>query len=130
MSWNRLGIDQCSYAQKLTQNVSQLGYVLDPMKYENCNKCRAELGWVGGNNVSKVKGNLVDLESNLFGIDREGSRCAAMKLLPGEVRGKSLYKETSYKDIDISKDHLNHCQPVTYPAVANSPLLSINKCKK
>lgn len=128
MSWNRLGVDYCTYAQKLTQNVSQLGYVLDPIRYEHCNKCRTELGWVGGNNVSKIKGNLVDLESNLFGIDREGSRCASMKFLPGETRGKSLNKPVCYTNIDVNKDHLNHCQPFTYPAIPNAPKLQLAKC--
>ena len=35
-------------------------------QYENVNKCRVEFGIVGGNNVSQVKGNLVDLESDFI----------------------------------------------------------------
>lgn len=128
MSWNRLGVDHCTYAQKLNQNVSHLGYLLEPMRYEHCNKCRTELGWVGGNNVSKIKGNLVDLESNLFGIDRETSKCATMKFLPGESKGKSLNKPVCYKNIDTSKDHLKHCQAVDYPSIPNAPKYQFSKC--
>ena len=61
MSSNRLIYDTCAYKHELTQSVGPLEYVLNPMKYENCNKCRMELGLVGGTAVSHVKGNLVDL---------------------------------------------------------------------
>ena len=65
MSSNRLKFDTCAYKKNLDQSVGPLSYVLNPMKYENCNKCRMELGIVGGNNVSQIKGNLVDLENDL-----------------------------------------------------------------
>jgi len=130
MSWTRIYNDQCSYAQKITENVTELSYVLDPMKYQHCTPCRVELGLTGGNNVSKVNGNLVDLESNLFGIDREGSKCSSMKFLPGEAHGKSLYKPACYKDIDTSKKHLQHCQMFGYPSVPTSPPMNISNCKR
>ena len=63
---NELIYDNCEYNTKLSESVGPLEYMLDPMQYENCNKCRIELGIVGGNNVSHVKGNLVDLESDLM----------------------------------------------------------------
>ena len=40
-------------------------YLLNKIKYEHEQKCRNELGLVGGSNVSRIKGNLVDLESDL-----------------------------------------------------------------
>jgi hypothetical protein len=128
MSWNRLGSDHCYYAQRLTQNVSELGYVLDTAPYQHCRGCRFELGLVGGNNVSKIEGNLVDLESNLFGIDRESSRCAQARYLPGEVHGKSTYKPVCYKDINTTPKHLNKCQMFSYPGVPQPPPMDLYKC--
>ena len=79
MSSNRLMYDTCEYKNKLDESSSTLGYLLDNMKYENCNKCRMELGVLGGSGVSHIKGNLVDLEADLFGITRKASLCPSKK---------------------------------------------------
>ena len=75
MSSNRLTYDTCSYKKALDQSVTPLSYMLNPIKYENCNQCRMELGLVGGNNVSRIEGNLVDLENDLRGTTRAASLC-------------------------------------------------------
>ena len=62
MSSNRLIYDSCAYKHDLVQSVGPLEYMLNPIKFENANKCRMELGLIGGSAVSHVKGNLVDLE--------------------------------------------------------------------
>ena len=67
MSSNRLMYDTCAYKKTLDESTGTLAYVLNPMKYENCNKCRMELGILGGPSVSQIKGNLVDLENDLRG---------------------------------------------------------------
>ena len=128
MSFNRVKYDTCSYSQNLTENVSYLSYTLDPLKFQHCSPCRSELGITGGNNVTKVAGNLVDLESNLFGIDREQSSCAAMKYLPGEMKGKKQYETTCYKEIDASPKHLKHCQFINYGSISNGPAMNLSKC--
>ena len=128
MSFNRVKYDVCSYSQDLVGNMSYLSYTLDPLKYQHCSPCRSELGLVGGNNVSKVTGNLVDLESNLFGIDREQSKCAAMKYLPGELKGKKLFKPVCYKGIDPTPKHLKHCMFVNYGSVGNLGGMDLSKC--
>ena len=43
MSFNRLPYDNCAYNHSLHENVGTLAYILDPSKFENCNKCRMEL---------------------------------------------------------------------------------------
>ena len=63
MSWNRLRSDTCSYKNELAQSVGSLGWILDPSRFENNSKCRIAHGIVGGNDVSIIKGNMVDLES-------------------------------------------------------------------
>ena len=73
MSSNRLIYDTCAYKKTLDESVGPLSYLLNPIKYENCNKCRMELGIVGGSNVSHIRGNLVDLENDLRGQTRGAS---------------------------------------------------------
>jgi len=82
MAWTRNIYDQCTYRKDLTQSTSQLDWVLDPNKFYNCNECRVELGLYGGNNVSRSNANLVDVESELFNITRQFSRCPERKYIP------------------------------------------------
>ena len=56
---------------RLNENLGTLEYMLDNSTYENCGKCRMELGIIGGTAVSNIQGNLVDLETDLFGIIRK-----------------------------------------------------------
>ena len=81
MSFNNLSYDNCAYKHQLNESVGTLAYMLDPSRYENCNKCRMELGIIGGTNVSHIKGNLVDLETDLRGTTRHASKCPTKKYL-------------------------------------------------
>ena len=82
MSSNRLIYDKCAYQEVLNKSRDVLDYSLYSGKYENCAKCRIELGVSGGNNVSLLSGNLVDLESDLRGQTREASLCINSKYKP------------------------------------------------
>lgn len=82
MSSSRLIYDDCAYEQRLKESTNPLRYVLNPQKYENCNKCRYELGLLGGPNVSINSGNLVDVESDLSGRTRALTECSAKKYKP------------------------------------------------
>lgn len=117
---NNLRYDPCEYSQAVNQSVSPLSYILDPIRYENYNKCRPELGIVGGTAVSHVSGNLVDLENNLIGIDRPGIQCAAYMHhppAPGEaVRGAGYLFKPCPKPVDTTMLHLPSCQFSSYPA--------------
>ena len=128
MSFNHLRYDTCIYNERLNANVSYLSYTLDPSRYQHESPCRVELGLVGGNNVSQVQGNLVDLESNLFGIDRELSHCAQMKYIPLEARGKKRFKTQTFADINTRPKHLKHCQLFDYPKVHAPPPMDIERC--
>ena len=75
MSSNRLIYDTCAYKKELDQSTGSFSYSMYPGKYENCAKCRIELGQVGGNGVSIYSGNLVDLESDLRGQTKPASLC-------------------------------------------------------
>ena len=117
MSSNRLIYDTCAYKHELSQSVGPLQYVLNPIKYENCNKCRMELGIVGGTAVSHIKGNLVDLENDLRGQTRQNTKCPNLKFQPteGDVLHVAGNACNSQRSIDLSKVHLPPCQMLRFP---------------
>lgn len=117
MSFNRLSYDNCSYKTNLGDQVSQLSYLLDPVKFENCSKCRHELGIIGGPAVSQIRGNLVDLESDLFSITRPQTSCPELKYLPrsdNKIITNEIYKPNCHREIDTNKVHLRPCQMINY----------------
>ena len=123
---NRLSYDSCAYSTALTQSVAPLDYMLDSSKYEHCDKCRIELGLVGGTAVSHVSGNLVDLENNLFGIDRPNTKCPSYKFLPpsrpgAPLQGKEYIKPVNHPKIDTTPLHLRACQMQDFPEVPREP---------
>ena len=58
------------------------GYTLIPQKFYHPNASRNALGLVGGNEVSLVSGNIVDLESDLLGITRSASKAPQRQYQP------------------------------------------------
>ena len=134
MSFTRTFTDQCAYKKTLEENVSYISYLLDPVRFDNCNKCRPELGLVGGTAVSHINGNLVDLESSLFGIDRDLSRCPVTRFIPNnsEVKGTTLFKPVCRPVIDTrDMTHLKSCQMFDYqPSTPTPPPMNLFKCGK
>ena len=139
MSSNRLMYDTCEYQTRLNENAGTLEYMLNPMRNENCNKCRMELGTVGGTNVSHIKGNLVDLETDLMGITRKASLCPVKKfssacatgnmanchpekiVINGEHCGKQ-------RVIDTTPLHLRSCNMVRYKPTPMPPKPDYSNC--
>ena len=139
MSSNRLKFDTCAYKKSLDQSVGPLSYVLNPMKYENCNKCRMELGIVGGNNVSQIQGNLVDLENDLRGQTRAASLCPDKHYQPNccDEIGDSCQPNSitipgnacgQNRTIDTKLLHLPPCQMIRYKPVPLPPPMNIETC--
>ncbi len=118
MSFSRTHYDKCAYFGRMQESVSHMDYNLDIVKYENCSKCRHERGLVGGTNVSHTHGNLIDLESNLMGIDRPTTKCPKYRYRPSSachVQGKRQYKTESYPPVDIcGTTDLPPCQMIRY----------------
>ena len=137
MSQNLLIYDTCSYKKQLLQSTRPLSYVINTLKYENCNKCRHELGLLQGTAVSHIQGNLVDLETALRGQGRVFSKCPEEKYkpscLPSEecsttpnvtvqgVGGKTRTVNTDYT-------HLPPCQMIRYDPVPLPPPLKFQTC--
>ena len=60
-----------------------------PQKFYHPNAARNALGLVGGNDVSVVSGNIVDLESDLRGITRTLSKAPSRQYQPSCALGSS-----------------------------------------
>ena len=119
MSFNRTKYDNCSYKVDLKSSVDTLGYILSPYRYENGNKCMHQLGLVGGTSVSHIKGNMVDLESELRGQTRIISKCPDNLYTPSN---------NGIITIDQQMKHLPSCQSIMYKSVPLPPPLKINNC--
>ena len=122
MSSNRLSYDDCSYKQSLRQSVSPLNHMMDPIRYNHVNKCRMELGIVGGTNVSHNKSNLVDVENELRGQNFPSTKCSNFKYNPNDNSNKDYIKcKSSYVPISDEKVHLKSCQLFSYPSIPRAP---------
>lgn len=127
----RMLFDSCAYNSSLKQSTAPLSYYLDPIKYENCNKCRMELGIVGGTAVSQISGDLVDLESDLRGQNRPNTHCPAYKYMPPTdnwLQGREYIKPVDYTPIDLTLKHLPPCQMISYGSVPKPPTLQQYRC--
>lgn len=132
MNFNRLIYDDCAYDKSLKQSTDPLSYVINPIKYENCEKCRPELGLVGGTSVSHISGNMVDLENDLRNQVRPNTHCPSYKWLPTKdryIQGKEYIKPVIHPRVDTAPLHLKPCQMINYGAVAAEPVLNIARCK-
>ena len=130
---NRLTYDSCAYNQDLAQSVNPLSYILDPIKYENCEKCRMELGLVGGTAVSHINGNMIDLENDLRNQNRPNTHCPSYQFQPttgNTIQGKEYIKPVCHPQIDVSMKHLKPCQMIDYRAVPLAPPIDLYQCKR
>ena len=141
MSSNRLMYDTCEYQTRLNESVGPLQYMLNPMRYENCNKCRMDLGVVGGTAVSHIKGNLVDLETELKGITRKASQCPSKKYqspCPTGDLTNCPHKQINIpsttcgqnRTLDTQMLHLPSCQMIRYKPTPLPDPMQVDNCGK
>tara|TARA_Y100000590_G_C15346716_1_gene873541 strand:- start:128 stop:595 length:468 start_codon:yes stop_codon:yes gene_type:complete len=120
MSSNRLIYDDCEAKTLLDQSTGQLAYIINPIKYENCKKCRMELGIVSGQDVSTIKGNMVDLESDLLGVTRPPTQrheCSSRLFHPqqaNQIKVQARSPNQEAMTIDTTPVHLPCCQMFSY----------------
>lgn len=77
-----LGEKEAPAPSALAREMIAGGYTMIPQKYYNPNAARNALGLVAGNDVSITSGNLVDLESDLYGITRTASKAPSKQYQP------------------------------------------------
>ena len=126
MSFNRLMYDSCAYKKTLEESTGTLSYVLNPIKYENCSKCRVEFGVVGGTNVSHNKGNLVDVENELFNITRKTSKCPTKKYIPKCDKKGANDNGLPCGPYQLNEKHLKPCTIVNYRPKVDSVGYELN----
>ena len=141
MSFNRLIYDTDASLSRTEQSIGTLGYMLNPQKYENFNKCRMELGVFGGSEVSNIKGNLVDLESDLYGVTRKASKAPNKKYLtkcairnqdncqPENIRIRDTPNQRG-RIINTKLVHLPNCQFIDYQPVPLPDPIEVPTCPK
>lgn len=74
--FNRLRYDNCAYQKALHESTDPLRYQLYQGKFEHCSKCTQD-------NKFYRPYDLVDVESELMGINRPNSKCPQNKYNPG-----------------------------------------------
>ena len=88
------------------------------------------LGIVGGNEVSLIKGNVVDLESDLLGITRPATREPTREHMP--QKGSQIVRQTTKgtMKIDTTPLHLPTYQMWAYPVVVAPLPLEKETCAR
>lgn len=114
MSFNRLTYDNCHFKKEINENNSILGYVIDKTKFEHNNKCRHNIGVVGEEPASLIRGNMVDAESELWGITRNLSKCTFDRIKP--LNDEYIIINDKTPPIDTRKNDLPACQMINYRA--------------
>jgi hypothetical protein len=79
MSFNRTRYDTCAYSKELQESTSPLEYYLFMGKYESCKNCP-----VGSFTNNLEFGSRASVESELYGLTRENSRCPEKKYNPNK----------------------------------------------
>ncbi len=139
MSSNRLMYDTCAYKKNIEQSTNPLNYILNPSKYENCNKCRHELGILGGSSASIIRGNLVDLESDLRLQTRAATQCPDRLYHPqcdGVTRGDQCKQGKivinspcgKQREVDTELLHLRPCSMLRYKPVHLPEPMKVERC--
>ena len=93
---------------------------------------RHMLGLVGGNEASLIKGNMVDLESDLRGINIPNTFAPWRQYQAPERGQREIVRDNlkTKQTINVQKDHLPAYQMIAYPAVI-APLEMVNEvCMK
>jgi hypothetical protein len=130
MSFSRTKYDSCRYDSSVHQSVTPLDYILDPVRYDNCSKCRPELGIVGGTAVSHVSGNLVDLENDLRGQNRPLTTCSEYLYKGPEapIQGREMIKPVAHPVVARDMRHLPPCQMTGFGRVPAAPPAAAYAC--
>jgi hypothetical protein len=86
MSFNRLKYDNCAYSKEIEESTSPLEYYLFRGKYENCKQCP-----IGSHTNNLEFGSKTNVESELFGLNRQESKCPDKKYNPNNPSVNANY---------------------------------------
>tara|TARA_B100001123_G_scaffold307059_1_gene343113 strand:+ start:202 stop:516 length:315 start_codon:yes stop_codon:yes gene_type:complete len=99
-----------------------------------------EFGILSGTRVSHIRGNLVDLETELRGQNRNASLCPAKHYMPHKQTEDNSYVQPESikirgtpnrqeRNIDTTLTHLSSCQMIRYKPVPEEPQPVWDTCK-
>lgn len=113
------------------KQVNPHAYDLLQTEYIHPQQRRHILGIVGGNDVSRIRGNIVDLESDIRGLTIPISDCPKNQHQPIKPGSTSISRNNTKTklDIDITSEHLQSCQMWGYPAVYAPEPVKNEVCK-
>jgi len=97
MNFNRLNYDTCTYQHNLKQSVGVADYILG-MPRVNCNACfnaNPSAGNIDTQATVKSKDALVDIDSELMGLNRKASNCPTSAYIPDLSRPEELRYPTT-----------------------------------
>ncbi len=82
MSFSRSKYDSCQYSADVNRSMSPMFYTTAPYHSTNNEQCFMLGGVVGGPTVKYPRQNIVDVESDLWGLSRNYSKCPTHKYMP------------------------------------------------
>lgn len=112
------------------KNENPQAYDETPYVFVSPTPMRHVLGLVGGNEVSGIQGNRVDLESDLLGITRPNTRSTARHHLPPKVNANEIKRENPKNEFNVAvtPKHLPAYQMFALPATFSPLPLEKQSC--
>jgi hypothetical protein len=105
-------------------------YDQNAMFYTHMKPAQHQLGVVGGNEVAGIKGNRVDLESDLLGITRPASWCTDLHHLPPKGDEISRKNRKITLSVDATPVPIKEYQMWAYPSVLGPEEKPVEVCQR
>jgi hypothetical protein len=125
MSFTNSKYDGCAYQKDLSQSTGVLEHVIEKNRFINANACRVEhQGILQGNPVTtqsfNAKNTQVDIENDLFGLNRQLTRCPD---------NKNKFCKQADKKCDVKDTHKTCPAPlINYKPKVNFRQCDVKKC--
>ncbi len=120
MSFTNSKYDGCAYQKDLSQSTGVLEHIIEKNRFVNVNQCRVEhQGILQGNPVTaesfNAKNSQVDVENDLFGLNRQLTKCPD---------NKNKFCKEADKKCDIKDTH----KICPAPIISYKPKVSFKQC--
>ena len=105
-------------------------YYKQTLIHTHVSPARHQLGLVGGNEVSLPTGNMVDVESDLFGLNIPLTKCSARKYQPPPMKQSTISRKSTKGSvtIDVRPRHLPVIQMWPYAPTFGPIPMNVTHC--
>ena len=131
MSFTKTKYDECAYKKDLSQSMSVLDHIIEKNRYIHDKQCRHDtIGILQKNSVSNYNlpnVEIVDVESELYGLTRQNTRCPSLKY------NKNQCKECKESKSECSSScvkHINMHKKCTEPLIKYKKRVTFETCDK